>query len=61
MDQLAEKPKKRLTMTIAEAAEVLGIGKNKAYQAAAAGEIPVIKIGKRRLVPIAALEAKLAG
>jgi len=38
------------TMTIEEAARVLGVGRNKAYEAAHRGEIPTIKIGKRILV-----------
>ena len=38
-----------------------GIGKNAAYQAARRGEIPTIKIGKRLLVPLAALERMLQG
>jgi excisionase family DNA binding protein len=50
---------KRLTMTIPEAAEKLGVGRNQCYQAAKAGTLPTIKIGKRVLVPIAALEDKL--
>jgi excisionase family DNA binding protein len=50
---------KRLTMTIPEAAEKLGIGRNQGYSAAKAGQIPTIKIGKRLLVPVAALESKL--
>ncbi len=51
----------RATITIAEAAERLGIGKNQAYEAAHRGEIPVIKIGKRFLVPRAAFDRMLAG
>jgi excisionase family DNA binding protein len=49
------------TGTIDEAAKVLGIGRNAAYQAARRGEIPTIKIGKRILVLWAALERKLQG
>jgi excisionase family DNA binding protein len=50
---------KRLTMTIPEAAEKLGIGRNQGYEAARNGQIPTIKIGKRLLVPVTALENKL--
>jgi len=50
----------RLTMTIVEAAAKLGVGRNQAYTAAKDGQIPTIKIGKRLLVPVAALERKLA-
>ncbi len=50
----------KLTLTVAEAARCLGIGRNSAYEAIAKGEIPVVKIGKRLLVPKAALEKLLA-
>lgn len=51
----------RLTYKIEEAGTLLGIGRNGAYEAARRGEIPTIKIGRRLLVPKAALEALLAG
>ena len=53
--------KRKLTMTVPEAAALLGIGKNAAYEAVRKGEIPSLRIGKRVLIPIAALDAKLAG
>ena len=49
------------TLTIPEVAKTLGISRNKAYEAARHGEIPTIKIGKRILVPILALERMLQG
>ena len=52
--------KEKLTLTVAETAKCLGIGRNSAYEAIAKGEIPVVKIGKRLLVPKAALEKLLA-
>jgi excisionase family DNA binding protein len=51
----------RATTTVVEAAKRLGIGRNQAYEAAKRGEIPTIKIGKRILVPTAALERMLSG
>jgi excisionase family DNA binding protein len=51
----------RLTVTIAEAAQMLGIGRNAAYEAAKKGQIPTIRIGHRLLVPAAALERMLSG
>jgi len=48
------------TLSIVEAAEVLGIGRNSAYEAAGRGEIPVIRIGRLLRVPRAALERMLA-
>jgi excisionase family DNA binding protein len=52
----SEHPAKPATTTVEIAAKILGIGRNQAYAAAARGEIPVIRIGKRLLVPLAALE-----
>lgn len=52
---------KKLTLTVTEAARCLGIGRNSAYLAIARGEIPAVKIGKRLLVPRAALEKMLSG
>jgi excisionase family DNA binding protein len=49
------------TYRIEEAGKRLGIGRNAAYEAAKRGEIPTIKIGKRLLVPKAALHRLLAG
>jgi excisionase family DNA binding protein len=50
----------RETITLMEAAVRLGIGRNQAYKAADRGEIPTIRIGKRRLVPRAPFERLLA-
>jgi len=49
------------TTTIVEAARRLKIGRNQAYEAAARGEIPAVRIGRRWLVPIAALNRLLNG
>lgn len=52
----------RATITVAEAASLLGIGLRQAYEAAARGSIPAIRIGERRiLIPVAALLALLGG
>jgi excisionase family DNA binding protein len=48
------------TLSITEAARILGIGRNLAYEAAARGEIPTVKIGRRIVVPAAALDRLLA-
>jgi excisionase family DNA binding protein len=50
-----------LTYSVPEAAALLGVNRNTAYEAAARGELPTIRIGKRVLVPRAAFEAMLAG
>ena len=49
----------KLTLTVSEAAEVLGIGRSAAYQGIHSGEIPSIKIGSRIIIPKVALQQKL--
>jgi excisionase family DNA binding protein len=51
-----ENKKEKLTMTVEEAGEALGISRATAYLLANTGHIPVIRLGERRLVvPKAAL------
>ncbi|MFC1847667.1 helix-turn-helix domain-containing protein [Chloroflexota bacterium] len=50
----------RLVLTVEQAAEILGISRPTAYEAIQTGEIPHIRIGRRILVPRAALEKLLA-
>jgi excisionase family DNA binding protein len=57
----AERPTARRTYTIDEAAELLGLGRNSAYLAAQRGDLPVIRIGKRLLIPRLALDRMLSG
>jgi excisionase family DNA binding protein len=40
----------RATMTVPEAAAVLGISESATYDAAARGELPAVKIGRRVLI-----------
>jgi excisionase family DNA binding protein len=49
------------TLTIEEAAKVLRISRASAYEAARRGELPTVRIGKRLLVPQAALDRLLSG
>jgi len=49
----------KATLTIQETGKILGIGRSAAYEAAKTGEIPTIRIGRRLLVPIVALQRKL--
>jgi excisionase family DNA binding protein len=49
----------RRTISVEEAGRQLGIGRNTAYEAARAGQIPTIRIGKRLVVPVAAFERLL--
>ena len=50
----------RLTWTITEVAQLLGISRATAYEAAHRGELPVHVIGRRMLVPRVALLRLLA-
>jgi excisionase family DNA binding protein len=46
----------RLTMTVKEAGDALGVSRATAYMLASTGQIPTIRLGERRLVvPRAAL------
>ena len=56
-----ETKQERRVVTLDEAAVLLRISRGSAYQAAKTREIPTIRIGRRLLVPVAALERMLAG
>jgi excisionase family DNA binding protein len=45
----------KLTISVEEAAQALGVSRAHAFRMAAAGELPTIRLGKRLLVPIDAL------
>jgi excisionase family DNA binding protein len=49
----------RATIRVDEAAAVLGVGRSAAFEAARRGELPVIRLGKRLLVPVPQLLALL--
>jgi excisionase family DNA binding protein len=49
----------RLTISVPEAGEVLGVGRDAAYAAAARGEIPTLRLGRSLRVPVPALLALL--
>jgi excisionase family DNA binding protein len=52
-------PTEQPTVTVDEAAAVLGIGRNAAYAATRTGELPSIRIGRRTLIPTAELRRLL--
>ena len=52
-------PAERLTYSVEEAARLLGISRNSAYEAVRRGEIPTIRIGRRILIPRSRLEAMM--
>ncbi|PFG75309.1 helix-turn-helix domain-containing protein [Tepidiforma thermophila] len=49
----------KLAYSIAEAAQALGIGRTLAIKLVRSGQLRSIKVGRRRLVPAAALEELL--
>lgn len=49
----------RLTLTVEEAAQLLGISRGLAYEMARCGKLPVVRFGRRLLVPRRALERML--
>ena len=49
----------KAVLTVDETAQLLGLSRNSAYQGVMRGEIPSIRVGKRILVPRAALERLL--
>ncbi len=50
----------RLTYDAGTAAKLLGLSKNSVYQGLLTGQIPCIVIGRRKIIPRAALEKMLA-
>lgn len=48
-----------MTCTVEEAGRLLGVSRGAAYEAVRRGEIPVIRIGRRLLVPRPKLESLL--
>ena len=45
----------RLTISVEEAAALLGLGRTATYEAARRGEIPSRRLGRRVIVPVPAL------
>lgn len=56
MPIMEEKFEEKLVLTVDEAAKLLGVSRPTAYQGVERGEIPSIRVGKRILIPRAALE-----
>ncbi len=51
----------RLAIDVVEAGKMLGLGRSAAYAAAARGQIPTLKFGRKLVVPLVQLEAMLRG
>ncbi len=50
----------RATLTVEEAARELGVGRGLGYELARRGVIPTLRLGRRLVVPVAALDRLLA-
>ena len=50
----------RLTISIPDAARLMGVGKNRVYAMAKSGQIPVLKVGNRYIIPKSTFEEWLA-
>lgn len=50
----------KLTYTVTEVAELLGISRSSAYECVRRGEIPALTLGRRVVIPRRALERLLA-
>jgi excisionase family DNA binding protein len=48
-------------ISVEEAGRRLGLGRNQAYNAAHCGQIPVVRLGRRLIVPLVQFEKLLAG
>jgi len=58
--EAVREPRRRLAMSVTEAARMLGISRGLAYELVHRGELPVIQLGRRLVVPIVALERLVA-
>ena len=52
-------PNERLTRTVDEAARIIGISRNSAWAAVWSGQLRSVRVGKRVLEPMAAIEQLL--
>ncbi len=58
-DPVVETTLRRATLTLPEAAHVLGISRSTAYELARTGELPALRLGRRLVIPTSALESLL--
>lgn len=50
----------RMTVTVEEAAEMLGVSRSLAYKLVQRNELPSLRLGRRLVVPVRALERLVA-
>lgn len=48
-----------LTLTVEQAAKVLGIGRSTAYELVHTGDIPSLRLGRRLVVPVGKIASRL--
>ena len=51
----------KLVLSIAEAAAVLGVSDDLVYELTARGELPCLRLGRRRVIPTIAIQAVIDG
>ena len=59
MSSSNRKPPERRALSIKETADTLGLSRSTAYRLIAEGKLATLKIGGRRLVPVAAIDVLL--
>jgi len=59
-DDMATRPVRRV-FSVPESAEILGISRSTAYELVGAGKLRSIRLGRRILVPMRAIEALIEG
>ena len=52
-------PEDQATVTVDDAARIIGISRGSMYRAIDRGEIPIVRVGKRVLIPTATLRRML--
>ena len=58
-DPVSKTSRGRATLTLPEAAHVLGISRSTAYELARTGKLPVLRLGRRLVIPTDALDRLL--
>ena len=56
-----EQPSTKLVVSIAEAAEILGVSDDLIYELTARGELPCVRLGRRKVIPTVAIQAVIDG
>jgi excisionase family DNA binding protein len=58
-ESFGREPQDRLAVTVDEASELLGISKWLGYEMVAQGKLPALRLGRRLIIPLSALERLL--